>query len=221
MPIAALSSTPQLRAAARRFPRRGRSRHTSFALCTIRVTLGRFAIPGVGMRAALLVPLLFALTACGTAGLPLLPAHRVRASFPPPSLVNTGPADVIIVDALDRLPLRRADLVAPDGAITAASAIEVNPAPGFSKYQAPANFPYGGAFSGLGPHEKLLPVPVGAAPQVDSRLLEMHSLASIALPDPIAYSRDWRHYRIRLTFGTPPAPLARETIAAPAPPPAG
>jgi hypothetical protein len=170
------------------------------------------------MRAAfLLSPLLLA--GCGGAGLPPLPTDRVIASFPPPSLVNTGPADVIVVDALARLPLRRAELVAPDGRTTPANAIDVNPAPGFIAYQTPAAHPYGSAFAGFGPSEELLPVPAGAASQTDSRLLEMHSIASIALPDPIAYGRNWRHYRIRLTFGTPPAPLESETIAAPAPPP--
>jgi hypothetical protein len=169
------------------------------------------------MRAAFLLPL-FVLTACGGAGLPPLPTGRVSASFPPPSLVNTGPADVIVVDALARLPLRHAELVAPDGRTTPATAIDVNPAPGSIAYQAPAAHPYGSAFAGFGPSEELLPAPAGAAPQIESRLLEMRSIASIALPDAIAYGRDWRHYRIRLTFGTPPAPLESETIAAPAPP---
>jgi hypothetical protein len=208
MPSAALSSAP---IPDRRFPRPG-YRATSY-----RATPGRFDRFELPMRTACLVLSLFFLAACGAAGLPPLPTHRVSASFPPPSLVNTGPADVIVVDALDRLPLRRAELVAPDGRITPAGAIEVNPAPGFRKYQAPAAFPYGGAFSGVGPREELLPVPVGAAPQIDSRLLAMHSIATIALPDPAAYARDWRRYRIRLTYGTPPAPLESETIAAPAP----
>lgn len=172
------------------------------------------------MRAAVLSLSLFVLAACGTAGLPPLPVDRVSASFPPPSLVNTGPVNVIIVDALARLPLRRAELVAPDGRTTPAGAIDVNPAPGFTTYQAPAAHPYGSAFAGFGPSEELLPVPVGAAPEIESRLLEMHSTASIAVPDPLAYARDWRRYRIRLFFGTPPAPLDSEAIPAPAPPPA-
>ncbi|HZU88865.1 MAG TPA: hypothetical protein VE993_06375 [Stellaceae bacterium] len=170
------------------------------------------------MRAVFPVLSLLALAACGTAGLPPLPADRVGASFPPPSFVNPGPANVIRVDALSRLPLRRAELVAPDGRSTPAGSIDVDPTPGFTKYQAPAAYPYGSAFAGFGPQEELSPVPAGAAPQIESRLLEMHSTASLAVPDMAAYERDWRRYHIRLTFGTPPAPLASETIAAPAPP---
>jgi hypothetical protein len=173
------------------------------------------------MRAAVLVLSLFVLAGCGSAGLPPLAADRVTASFPPPSLVNTGPANVITVDALARLPLRQAALVAPDGRTTAASSIDVTPIPrsGFIEYQAPAAYPYGGAFVGVGPREALLPVPAGAAPQIQSEVLLLHSTASIALPDPVAYGRAWRRYQIRLAFGTPPAPLETEVIAAPAPPP--
>jgi hypothetical protein len=180
--------------------------------------LGFLDACGVRMRAAFPLLSLLALAACGTAGLPALPADRVSASFPPPSFVNPGPANAILVDALARLPLRRAELVAPDGRITPASSIDVDQAPGFTQYQTPAARPYGSAFVGFGPSEELSSAPAGAAPQIESRLLEMHSTASIPLPDPAAYDRDWRRYRIRLTFGTPPAPLESETIAAPAPP---
>ena len=171
------------------------------------------------MRAAFLVLPLFLLAACGGAGLPPLPADRVTAHFPPRGLVNVSFVNDIIVDALARLPLRRAELVAPDGRTTPASSIDVNPAPGFTAYQAPAAHPYGGEFAGIGPRQELLSAPAGAAPQTESRLLEMHSTAVITLPDPLAYGHDWRHYRIRLAFGTPPAPLETEVIAAPAPPP--
>jgi hypothetical protein len=44
------------------------------------------------------------------------------------------------------------------------------------------------------------------------------SSASIRLPDPVAYRRDWQGYRIRLRFGGPPQVETRE-VAAPAPPP--
>jgi hypothetical protein len=171
------------------------------------------------MRAALLALLLLSLAACGTGGLPPLPLDRISARFPPPGLASTGPVNVILVDALTRLPLHRAELVAPDGHATPASAIDVNPSPGFTAYQAAAAHPYGGEFAGIGPRQQLLPTPAGAAPQSESRLLEMHSTAAITVPDPVAYGHDWRRYRIRLTFGTPPAPLESITIAAPAPPP--
>jgi hypothetical protein len=45
------------------------------------------------------------------------------------------------------------------------------------------------------------------------------STAEIALPDPVAYRRDWGKYRIRLNFGTPPGETETREIAAPEPPP--
>ncbi|HJU19122.1 MAG TPA: hypothetical protein VJ770_21920 [Stellaceae bacterium] len=153
------------------------------------------------------------LAGCGSAGLPPLPADHVEASFPPHGL-----ADAIVVDALARLPLRRAELVAPDGKATPSGPIDVNPTPSRTSYQAVASHPYGGSLAGIGPREDLLQLPSGAAPQTESRLLEMHSTATIAVPDPVAYRRAWRTYRIRLLLGTPPAPLDSETIPAPAPP---
>jgi hypothetical protein len=47
------------------------------------------------------------------------------------------------------------------------------------------------------------------------------STAEIALPDPVAYRRDWTNYHIRLTFGTPPGDVETSEIAAPEPPPPG
>ena len=61
---------------------------------------------------------------------------------------------------------------------------------------------------------------VGTAPLTQTRLLAIVSNATIQLPDPVAYRRDWRQYRIRLRFGDPPQVETRE-IAAPAPPSAG
>ena len=59
----------------------------------------------------------------------------------------------------------------------------------------------------------------GAALQGQQQLLATVSTAEIALPDPVAYRRDWRKYRIRLTFGTPPAEVETREIAAPESPP--
>ena len=56
-----------------------------------------------------------------------------------------------------------------------------------------------------------------AAPQSQTRLLAIVSTASIPVPDPVAYRRDWQKFRIRLHFGSPPQLETRE-IAAPAPP---
>jgi hypothetical protein len=64
----------------------------------------------------------------------------------------------------------------------------------------------------------LAPGVVGAAPTTQTKLLAVVSSASIQLPDPLAYRRDWQKYHIRLSFGDPPQVETRE-IAAPAPPP--
>ena len=62
-------------------------------------------------------------------------------------------------------------------------------------------------------------VQAGAALQANRQLLAMISRADIPLPDPVAYRRDWRDWRVRLTFGTPPGELETLVIAAPEPPP--
>ena len=59
----------------------------------------------------------------------------------------------------------------------------------------------------------------GAALRGRQQLLATVSTAEIALSDPVAYRRDWRRYRIRLTFGTPPSKIETREIAAPEPPP--
>ena len=59
----------------------------------------------------------------------------------------------------------------------------------------------------------------GAALYSNQQLLAMVSRADIPLPDPVAYRRDWRDWRVRLTFGTPPGELETLVIAAPEPPP--
>ena len=80
------------------------------------------------LAAALLTSAL--LTACGPeSGLAPLPTDQVRARFPP-----GGVANAIEVDAVDRLPLRTAELVAPDGEATPASYLHVNPSPSVTYY---------------------------------------------------------------------------------------
>jgi hypothetical protein len=59
----------------------------------------------------------------------------------------------------------------------------------------------------------------GAALYSQQQLLATVSTAEIALPDPVAYRRDWARYRIRLVFGTPPGEVETREIAAPEPPP--
>ena len=62
--------------------------------------------------------------------------------------------------------------------------------------------------------------PLIPAIRSEGQLLTTISRASITLPDPVAYRRDWQHYRIRLDFGVPPGAVETQEITAPAPPPA-
>src|SRR5438132_501258 len=65
------------------------------------------------------------LVGCAGSGLAPVATDQVRAHFPPGGVV-----DVIEVDAVDRLPLRKAELIAPDGRAIPASYLNVNPSPG-------------------------------------------------------------------------------------------
>ena len=175
------------------------------------------------MRRVVGVPLAILLSLClitGCAGggapapAPLGPTEELRADFP-----KGGVADTIRVDAIERLPLRAAVLVAPDGTVIAASTIDVADSPRFATGQWTAGDPWRNALSGGGPAATLtMPYPAaGAALQGQQQLLATVSTAEIALPDPVAYRRDWGKYRIRLTFGTTPGEVETREIPAPAP----
>jgi hypothetical protein len=164
------------------------------------------------MRLAACLAILLPLAACG--GGPPPPADQVRASFP-----VGGVVDVIAVDAVDRLPLRQAELIAPDGRATPATSVTANPAPtqNFSpQFTAGSYSSTDFGVSSIGSNA-LSPGIIGTAPQSQTQLLAVVSTASITLPDPVAYRRNWQKYRIRLRFGDPPQTETRE-IAAPAPP---
>ncbi len=147
---------------------------------------------------------------------PLWPSEELRAGFP-----KGGVADTIRVDAIERLPLRAAVLVAPDGTAIGASNIDVADSPRFATGRWTAGDPWRNALSGGGPAAALtMQHPeAGAALQGQQQLLANVSTAEIALPDPVAYRRDWPRYRLRLTFGTPPGEVETREIAAPEPPP--
>ena len=168
------------------------------------------------MRSAICLSLLL-LAACGGSGPAPLPTDQIRAEFPP-----GGVANQIEVTAIDRLALRAADLVAPDGRSMPASSIIANPAPTTTVSSEFASGVGSGPSYGVTSigSNALTPNIVGTAPVTQTKLLTILSTASIPLPDPEAYRRDWQHYRIRLVLGTPPQVETRE-IAAPAPPPAG
>ena len=61
----------------------------------------------------------------------------------------------------------------------------------------------------------------GGAPQQRAALLAMVSTASIPLPDPVEYRRDWRSYRVHLSFGDGPGEVETREVDAPEPPPGG
>jgi hypothetical protein len=166
------------------------------------------------VRSAALLALLVIVAGCADGGPRPLPTGRISAYFP-----VGGVADTIDIVAVDRLPLRAAELVAPDGRTTAAVSIAARPAPSSgAALTLPTNsFSGVSALAAIG-GDQLGPPAVGAAVQSRSRLLATLSNATIILPDPVAYRRDWRKYRIRLRFGDPPDADSRE-IAAPVPAP--
>lgn len=170
--------------------------------------------------AACLLSLALTAAACagGDSGLAPLPADQVRARFPPGGVI-----DAIEIDAVDRLPLRRAELIAPGGEATPASYLHVNPSPSVTFYQRFVDSPYAGNSFGVGNVTAGAPFPVdlSGAPQGNARLLAMVSTASIPLPDEIAYRRDWRSYRIFLSFGDLAGEVERRVLPAPEPPPKG
>jgi len=61
----------------------------------------------------------------------------------------------------------------------------------------------------------------GEAPQQRTVFLVIVSTASIPLPDPVEYRRDWRSYRVRLGFGDAPGEVETREVDAPEPPPGG
>jgi hypothetical protein len=168
------------------------------------------------MRTAGLLLMLALVSACAPdGGLEPLPTDQVRARFPPGGVVNS-----IEIDAIDRLPLRTAELVSPDGQATPASYLHVSASPSVTFYQRQIDSPYEGNLFGIG---NVAPVPavVTGAPQGDAQLLAMVSAASIPVPDEIAYRRDWRSYRIFLSFGDLAGEVERRVLPAPEPPPKG
>lgn len=169
------------------------------------------------MRLAPYLFLFALLAACGAqTGQPPLPVDQINARFPPGGVV-----DAIEIDAVNRLPLRTVELVAPDGETTPASYLHVNPSPDISFYQRFVDSPYEGDTFGFGNLAPGAPasVDITGAPQGTSRLLAMVSTATIPLPDEVAYRRDWRSYRIFLSFGDLAGEVERRVLAAPEPPP--
>lgn len=165
---------------------------------------------------ALLVPAVLLAGCAGGGGPVTQPVDSIKAGFPPGGL-----ADVIRIDTVYRLPLGSAELVGPDGATTPAGSVEIADSPRFATGQYVANDPWKTGISGsIGPGtETLDPGPAGAALRGQVQILTTVSTASIPLPDPVAYRRDWQHYRIHLAFGLPLGTIETRDIEAPEPPP--
>ncbi len=146
----------------------------------------------------------------------LATAPQVHVGFPPGGLV-----DAIVVDAVERLPLRAAELLAPGGPITPASSIDTDATPRFASGQRVSADPWRSTLSGSsGPTLSMIQNEgAGAAYQSRQQLLATVSSATIPLPDPVAYRRDWQRYRIRLIFGNPPGDSETRLLPAPQPPP--
>jgi len=140
-------------------------------------------------------------------------AAQVRVGF-------GGPVDTIDIAAVERLPLRAAELVAPDGSTTPSGPIAVDDTPRSATGQWAASNTWKDPVTGdnaLGALNLRQPQS-GAALRGQERVLAMASNTQILLPDPVVYRRDWANYRIRLTFGIPPTTETQE-LPAPAPPP--
>jgi hypothetical protein len=158
---------------------------------------------------------LFLIAGCeGGDAPPSGPTPQIRIGFP-----RGGIADTIAVNAIERLPLRTADLIAPDGKITPAGNIEAAASPRFATGQQSVGNPWQRALAASSPLATMTNAQAGAVFQEREQLLATVSSAEIALPDPVVYRRDWGHYRIRLTFGTPPGEVETRELAAPEPPP--
>jgi hypothetical protein len=167
-------------------------------------------------RLLTILPLVAALAGCTdmlSAGPPPLPEQGARASFP-----RGGIANLIRVDAIDTLPLRAAELVAPDGTATPASYLQAEPTPQVRTGSTVYNSAWLAHSAGPGGAPAAFNPAPTAAMYGESELLLTVSTADIPLPDPVAYRRDWANYRVRLTFAAPGGGNETNDIAAPEPP---
>lgn len=121
--------------------------------------------------------------------------YGVTARFEPGGL-----ADVIVVSAVDWRPMRRAELVDPDGERVPAYSLDV------------VASPWSAGSPGV---ESLMSTP--GAVRVVTQAKVMRSTALIRLPNPMLYARSWRDSHIEVVLGDPDA--GEETLTLPAPPP--
>src|SRR5215208_6051746 len=177
-------------------------------------------------RVAAVLLLVLPVAACGGGGEPPLVSSLGPPPGPPPVVAQLrvgfgGLVDTIDIAAIERLPLRAAELIAPDGSATPAGSITVDPNPRVATGQWAQSNRWQDAVTGNSALAVLTSQnpQAGAALQSQQQLLATVSTADIPLPDPVAYRRDWPQYRIRLTFGTPPTNIETRELPAPPPPP--
>lgn len=111
-------------------------------------------------------------------------------------------SDVIVVNVIDRLPLRSAVLVAADGERVPAYSLDVSSSPVVAPSQEAAIF-----------------MASPGVPRQVTRIGVMSSTALIELPDPTRYAQGWRDWRIELRIGDPGDAGRDVTLAAPKLPP--
>jgi hypothetical protein len=163
----------------------------------------KLAPKGGSMRRTVSIAALLLLCACANgasdddaAGPAGGPPGTVTARF-----ATGGLANVIVVSAVDRLPLRQAVLINPDGERVPAYSIDVDASPPLA----------------VVPNEGF----ILAAPGAQRHEISVNTMASIALiqlPDPVQYAKTWRDSRIEVTLGDPGSGKHEETLAAPSPP---
>jgi hypothetical protein len=151
------------------------------------------------MRCSFSIAALLLLGACasGASGDDAAVPSTVTARF-----VSGGLSNVIVVSAVDRLPLRQAVLVSPDGERIPAYSIDVDPGPQLT----------------VVPNEGFILASPGA-PRYSISVQVMASTALIQLPDPVQYAKTWRDSHIEVTLGDPGSGKHEETLAAPPSPP--
>jgi hypothetical protein len=149
----------------------------------------------VNMGAALFAALLLA----SCAGADISPQSRTETLTA--RFERGGLVDVIVVTAIDRLPLRSAVLVVPEGERTPAYSLDLT--------NSPVDQPPLGEAVLMATPGSLRPV---------TRINAILSVARIRLPDPVNYGNIWRQSRIELHFGDPGGGERDMTLPAPAPP---
>jgi hypothetical protein len=110
-------------------------------------------------------------------------------------------SDVIVVAVSDRLPLRSATLVAPDGERVPAYSLDVRSSPIVAPSQEQAIF-----------------MASPGVPRQVTRIDVMSSTALIQLPDAGRYAKGWQDWRVELHLGEPGDAGRDVTLDAPKPP---